>query len=139
MKAFACYWYMAAMFFFSKEAAYHLSELIEDHAFNMYSKFLAKHGDKLKTQPVPDIAHKYYIEDNPFFFDLLCTVKNQDSQGNICARRPKLENLYDVFVIIRDDEKEHWKTLCSLVQYGDMQGIQNEKITGTKPIPLAPA
>jgi len=31
--------------------------------------------------PVPDIARKYYIEDNPFLFDLFCTVKDVDDSG----------------------------------------------------------
>jgi len=133
--AFVYYWYVVAIYAVSKEAAYHLSELIEDHAFNTYNNFLTNHGNRLKTQPVPDIARKYYIEDNPFLFDLFCTVKSKDDEGNFSARRPKLESLYDVFVNIRDDEKEHWKTLCNLVQYGDMQGIENEAVTGTQPMP----
>ena len=59
--------------------------------------------------------------DNPFLFDLFCTVKDKDETGSYSQRRPKLETLYDVFVNVRDDEKEHWKTLCNLVQYDDMQ------------------
>lgn len=59
--------------------------------------------------------------DNPFLFDLFCTVKDKDDTGGYSHRRPKLESLYDVFVNVRDDEKEHWKTLCNLVQYDDMQ------------------
>lgn len=133
--AFFYYWYVVAVYAFSKEAAYHLSELIEDHAFNTYNKFLTEHGDMLKMKPVPKIAVKYYIEDNPFLFDLFCTVKDKGDDGNFSARRPKLESLYDVFVNIRDDEKEHWKTLCNLVQYGDMQGVENKMVVGTKAAP----
>ncbi len=47
--------------------------------------------------------------------------QNQDETGGYSNRRPKLQSLYDVFVNVRDDEKEHWKTLCNLVQYDDMQ------------------
>ena len=131
--AFGYYWYVIAVFFFSPPAAYHLSELIENHAFNTYDKYLTEHEDMLKKLPVPDIAVKYYVEDNPFLFDLFCTVKEADEGGNFSARRPQLESLYDVFVNIRDDEKEHWKTLCNLVQYDDMQGAENSLVQSTKP------
>lgn len=133
--AFGYYWYVTIVYFFSPPVAYHLSELIEDHAFDTYSGYLEKYGEELKKQPVPDIANKYYVEDNPFLFDLFCTVKDKDEEGNFSNRRPKLETLYDVFVNVRDDEKEHWKTLCNLVQYGDMQGVQNKNVIGTKAKP----
>lgn len=130
--AFGYYWYVSAVYSFSEQAAYHLSELIEDHAFNTYNGYLSEHEAMLKSLPVPDIARKYYVEDNPFLFDLFCTVKDRDETGGFSARRPNLENLYDVFVNVRDDEKEHWKTLCNLVQYDDMQGIENKMVVGTK-------
>mmetsp|Transcript_15986 Transcript_15986/g.30142 ORF Transcript_15986/g.30142 Transcript_15986/m.30142 type:complete len:302 (-) Transcript_15986:169-1074(-) len=133
--AFFYYWYVIAVYFFSPPVAYHLSELIEDHAFDTYSGYLENYGDALKKQPVPAIAQKYYVEDNPFLFDLFCTVKNTDENGNFSNRRPQLSSLYDVFVNVRDDEKEHWKTLCNLVQYGDMQGVENKDVVGTKAKP----
>eukprot|EP00543_Licmophora_paradoxa_P011674 CAMPEP_0202473936 /NCGR_PEP_ID=MMETSP1360-20130828/92112_1 /ASSEMBLY_ACC=CAM_ASM_000848 /TAXON_ID=515479 /ORGANISM="Licmophora paradoxa, Strain CCMP2313" /LENGTH=323 /DNA_ID=CAMNT_0049101023 /DNA_START=179 /DNA_END=1150 /DNA_ORIENTATION=+ len=137
--AFFYYWYVIIIYNWSEPAAYHLSELIEDHAFNTYNKYLTEHEDMLKSQPVPDIARKYYVEDNPFLFDLFCTVKDRDEDGNFSARRPELSSLYDVFVNVRDDEKEHWKTLCNLVQYGDMQGVENKLVQGTKPLQEAAA
>ena len=118
----------------SEEAAYHLSELIEDHAFDTYDNFLKNHGERLKQMPVPAIAHKYYVEENPFMFDLFCTVKDEDGNRNFSETRPTLDSLYDVFVNIRDDEREHWKTLCNLVQYGDMQGVSNKLVTSTQPM-----
>jgi len=133
--AFGYYWYVTIVYFFSPAVAYHLSELIEDHAYDTYSGYLRDHGEMLKKQEVPAIANKYYVEDNPFLFDLFCTVKDKDEQGGFSARRPKLDNLYDVFVNIRDDEKEHWKTLCNLVQYGDMQGVENSMVQPTKAMP----
>lgn len=132
--AFFYYWYVVIIYSWSEPAAYHLSELIEDHAFETYSNYLTEHEDMLKSRPVPQIAQKYYVEDNPFLFDLFCTVKDVDEDGNFSARRPQLSSLYDVFVNIRDDEKEHWKTLCNLVQYGDMQGVENKMVEGTKAI-----
>jgi ubiquinol oxidase len=133
--AFFYYWYVVAVYTWSEPAAYHLSELIEDHAFNTYSGYLTEHEEMLKDLPVPAIARKYYEEDNPFLFDLFCTVKDYDDDGGFSTRRPKLESLYDVFTNVRDDEKEHWKTLCNLVQYDDMQGIQNAMVKGTEPAP----
>lgn len=103
--AFGYYWYVIMVYFLSEQAAYHLSELIEDHAFNTYDGFLKNHGDRLKAMPVPKIANKYYEKDNPFLFDLFCTVKEAGTDGTYSARRPKLESLYDVFVNIRDDER----------------------------------
>jgi len=134
--AFGYYWYVIVIYSLSKPAAYHLSELIEDHAFNTYDGYLTEYADKLKSQPAPPIAQKYYVEDNPFLFDLFCTVKDKDEQGVYSARRPTLESLYDVFVNVRDDEREHWKTLCNLVQFDDMQGIENSKVQSTKPKPV---
>ena len=89
----------------------------------------------LKAQPVPAIAMKYYVDDDPYLFDLISTGTTvnqhehththpqQQSQQQSHPRRPKLETLYDVFINVRDDEKEHWKTLCNLVQYGEMEGV----------------
>jgi len=133
--AFGYYWYVVIIYAWNEPAAYHLSELIEDHAYDTYNGFLTNHGEMLKKMPVPAIAQKYYVEDNPFLFDLFCTVKDLDDDGDFSARRPKLESLYDVFVNIRDDEREHWKTLCNLVQYGDMQGVENKAVKGTQPLP----
>jgi len=115
--AFFYYWYVVVIYLWSEPAAYHLSELIEDHAYNTYNKYLTDYEEILRAKPVPEVARKYYEVDNPFLFDLFCTVKEVDEEGNFSARRPTLESLYDVFVNVRNDEKEHWKTLCNLVQY----------------------
>jgi len=57
--AFFYYWYVTVVYAVSEPAAYHLSELIEDHAFNTYNGFLNDYEEKLKGMPVPDIARKY--------------------------------------------------------------------------------
>lgn len=132
--AFGYYWYVATIYFFSEPAAYHLSELIEDHAFNTYNKFVQLNEAKLKEMPVPAIARKYYEEENPFLFDQFCTVKEPASEPFAIANRPKLESLYDVFVNVRNDEREHWKTLCNLVQYDDMKGV-GQQVKSTAPLP----
>lgn len=151
--AFGYYWYVILIYIWNEPAAYHLSELIENHAYDTYSKFVNEYGSLLKTKPVPAIARKYYEEDNPFLFDLFCTVKEKqpiipnntvdggdDNNGGSVdrpvlfhERRPTLNSLYDVFVNIRDDEKEHWKTLCNLVQYDDMNAIDASQVRSTTP------
>ncbi|KAG7341076.1 alternative oxidase-domain containing protein [Nitzschia inconspicua] len=130
--AFVYYWYVIAIFTFNESAAYHLSELIEDHAYNTYNKFLTEHADNLKSKPVPEIARKYYERDNPFLFDLFCTVKSK--AGNDRARPLQLDTLHDVFVNIRDDEREHWRTLTNLVQYNDMNAVDASLVRSTKPV-----
>lgn len=132
--AFGYYWYVTAVYSISEPAAYHLSELIEDHAYDTYNKFLTEHEAALKAQPVPPIARKYYIDDNPYMFDQFCTVKDKDDSGAFSLRRPKLETLYDVFVNVRDDEKEHWKTLCNLVQFDDMNAVDAKNVKSTEPL-----
>jgi hypothetical protein len=63
-------------------------------------------------------------------------LQDKGEDGGYSTRRPKLESLYDVFVNVRDDEKEHWKTLCNLVQYNDMQGVENRAVVGTRARPV---
>ncbi len=43
--------------------AYHLMELIEEHAFETYDAFLQSHGEELRAQPVPAVAKQYYTDD----------------------------------------------------------------------------
>ena len=128
--AFFYFWYVTVVYSFSEPAAYHLSELIEDHAFNTYDGFLRDHGPKLKGMPVPDIARKYYERDDPYLRDQFLTVKETEPK---LTSRPPLESLYDVFVNIRDDEKEHWKTLCNLVQFDDLGGDAAGAPEATRP------
>ena len=47
------------------------------------------------------------LESNDFVFD---------SNSQQIKRRPKIENMYDVFVAIRNDEMEHVKTMNFLQQ-----------------------
>jgi len=56
--AFGYYWYVVGVYTFSEQAAYHLSELIENHAYNTYNQFIETRAEELKQLPVPDIARK---------------------------------------------------------------------------------
>ena len=106
--AFFYYWYVVGVYALSPEAAYHLSELIEDHAFQTYDDFLRRRGAELRGLPVPPVAREYYEADDKFLFDLVtqsCRTDRIDiAEG--CPRRPNLQTLHDVFVCIRNDENE---------------------------------
>ena len=82
--AFAYYWFTCLIYILSPSMAYNLSEQIEEHAYHTYDEFLKKRGVVLSLLNPPPIAINYY--------------------GDV-------ENLYDVFVRVRDDEGDHVKTM----------------------------
>jgi len=137
--AFFYYWFVVLVFSWNEQAAYHLNEIVEDHAYKVYDEFLALHEDELRTLPVPDIARKYYETDyykNPHLFEAFCAV-SKSSEGNggdpRKENRPhELNSLYDVFRNVRDDEKEHWMALCNLVQYDDLSAVEEHKAKSTE-------
>lgn len=102
--ACAFYWYAVAVYACAPRAAYHLSELIEAHAYATYDKYLTANEAALKMAPVPQVARDYY--ESSFFLHLR-------------SRGTNLTSLYDVFTNVRDDEQAHWTTLCALVQFDD--------------------
>ncbi|CAM9475339.1 unnamed protein product, partial [Phaeothamnion confervicola] len=51
------------------KAAYHLNQLVEEHAYATYDAFLESHGEELKTLPAPDVAIRYYTEDGLYLFN----------------------------------------------------------------------
>jgi ubiquinol oxidase len=60
-------------------------------------------------------------------------------------RRPKVDNLYDVFMNIRDDESEHVKTMIALQQpearltfYSPHTVVELMPVNGDKILDLAP-
>jgi ubiquinol oxidase len=107
--AIAYYWVVVPIYMLSPKYAYYLMELIEDHAFHTYDKFLKTHEAELKAQPAPQIAINYYRDGDLYMFEEMQTTGSN-------FRRPKVDNLYDVFVNIRDDEAEHVKTMIALQQ-----------------------
>lgn len=100
-----------------------MSELIEDHAYRTYDAFLTSNEATLKRLPVPAVAIKYYEYENPFLRALFCTATQPDADVRGRRAPKQLQSLYDVLVSVRDDEKEHWMTLCNLVQYDDLKGV----------------
>lgn len=103
--AFVYYWIIVFVYLLAPRQAYHFMQLVEEHAYHTYDTFLKTHEAELKAQPAPQVALNYYRDGDLYLFD-----EFQTSHAP-AARRPKIENLYDVFVAIRDDEMEHVKTM----------------------------
>ncbi|MFK8184945.1 MAG: alternative oxidase [Phormidesmis sp.] len=101
------YWIVIGLYLISPKSAYYFMEKVEQHAFSSYDKFLKENVDLLKSQPAPQIAINYYRDGDLYMFDEFQTAH---ASG---YRRPKIDNLYDVFVAIRDDENEHVKTMVA--------------------------
>jgi len=104
------YWIIILVYMVSSKSAYNFMELVEGHAYASYDKFLNAEAEALKQQPAPDVAIQYYRDGDLYMFD-----EFQTSSANV-FRRPKIDNLYDVFVAIRDDEMEHVKTMVACQQ-----------------------
>jgi ubiquinol oxidase len=105
--AVAYYWVVVPLYMLFPKYAYYLMELIENHAYHTYDGYLKLNEAELKTQPAPQVAINYYRDGDLYMFDETQTTDPE-------FRRPKVDNLYDVFVNIRDDECEHVKTMEAL-------------------------
>lgn len=105
--AFVYYWIIVAVYMLAPRSAYHFMQLVEEHAYHTYDTFLNEYGDELKTLPAPQVAIDYYSSGDLYMFDEFQTTHPPEQ------RRPKMENLYDVFSAIRDDEMEHVKTMVA--------------------------
>ena len=103
------YWILVLMYAVSPSASYALSELIEHHATDTYTVFAEQNKELLKKIPPPLVALNYYKSGDLYLFDQL-----QTEWVGQAPRRPDCNNLYDVFVNIRDDEIEHVKTMHAL-------------------------
>jgi ubiquinol oxidase len=108
--ALVYYWIVVALYLFTPRTAYNFMQLVEEHAHHTYDTFLREHEAQLKAQPAPQVAINYYRDGDLYMFDEFqtCTVPE--------TRRPAVDNLYDVFVNIRDDEGEHVKTMVACQQ-----------------------
>ncbi|VFQ88918.1 unnamed protein product [Cuscuta campestris] len=113
----AIFYYLMTVFMYalSPRMAYHFSECVESHAFETYDKFVKSHGDELRKLPAPEVAVRYYTEGDLYLFDEFQTSRVPNT------RRPKIENLYDVFVNVRDDEAEHCKTMKGCQRHGSIR------------------
>jgi ubiquinol oxidase len=104
------YWIIVLLYLVNPNGAYHFMELVEGHAYHTYDKFLQENEIELRAQPAPPVAVQYYRDGDLYLFDEFQTVVKPGT------RRPPTNNLYDVFVNIRDDEQEHVKTMVACQQ-----------------------
>jgi ubiquinol oxidase len=101
----AYYWIVVPLYMLSPRYAYYLMELIENHAYHTYDDYLNAHEAELKAEPAPQVAINYYRDGDLYMFEEFQTTSDRK------FRRPIIDNLYDVFMNIRDDECEHVKTM----------------------------
>ncbi|WVZ87614.1 hypothetical protein U9M48_034225 [Paspalum notatum var. saurae] len=113
--AFFYYFVTVGMYMLSPRMAYHFSECVERHAYSTYDKFLKLNEEELKRLPAPEAALNYYLNEDLYLFDEFQTARVP------CSRRPKIDNLYDVFVNVRDDEAEHCKTMKACQTPGNLR------------------
>jgi ubiquinol oxidase len=106
--AVAYYWVVVLLYMLLPKYAYYLMELIENHAYHTYDDYLTTHEAALKSQPAPQVAINYYRDGDLYMFEETQFTLDHE------FRRPNVDNLYDVFVNIRDDESEHVKTMEAL-------------------------
>ena len=107
--AFFYYWIVVALYLYNPTFAYNLNQAVEEEAYQTYDNFLTRNEDMLKNQPAPKVARDYYRDGDLYMFDQMHTSNCEE-----VPRRPKCDTLFDVFVAIRDDEKEHVKTMAHL-------------------------
>lgn len=101
------YWIIVALYLMSPRQAYHFMELVEEHAYHTYDTYLKDYEAQLQAQAAPQVAISYYRDGDLYMFDEFQTGRATEK------RRPPVNNLYDVFVNIRDDEAEHVKTMVA--------------------------
>ncbi|MGD1939012.1 MAG: alternative oxidase [Cyanophyceae cyanobacterium] len=104
------YWIVVGLYIVTPKSAYHFMELVEEHAYATYDKFLTENEDALKQQPAPAIAVNYYRDGDLYMFDEFQTGQVPEH------RRPVMDTLFDTFTAIRDDEAEHVKTMVACQQ-----------------------
>lgn len=99
------FWVLLLLFIVNPDLAYNFSELIEAHAVDTYGQFADENEALLKSLPPPMVAAAYYRSGDVYMFDEFQTARKSE------PRRPRCNNLHDVFIAIRDDEGEHVKTM----------------------------
>jgi ubiquinol oxidase len=108
--AIASYWLVVPLYMLLPQYAYYMMELIEQHAYHTYDTYLNAHTEFLKSQPAPQVAVNYYRDGDLYMFEEFQTSPRPK------FRCPNVDNLYDVFINIRDDECEHVKTMIACQQ-----------------------
>jgi ubiquinol oxidase len=126
--AIVYYWIVVPLYMLLPQSAYYMTELIEEHAYQTYDTYLTTHGAELKTQSAPQAAISYYQGSDLYMFDEFQTSVHHE------LRRPRVDNLYDVFINIRDDEGEHVKTMISCQQLHILQTFKSPHGLSSTPV-----
>lgn len=123
--AIVYYIILVALFVASPKLAYNFSELIEAHAVDTYGEFADANEELLKTLPPPFVAVQYYLSGDYYLFDEFQTSQVRTAE----PRKPSCDNLYDVFINIRDDEGEHVKTMAACQDMSIMTDLEVRRET----------
>jgi ubiquinol oxidase len=110
LTALIYYWAIVFLYMLSPRHAYYFSQLVEEHAYHTYDNFVRRNAAKLKQLPAPIVAINYYRNGDLYMFDQFETSRHS------YKHRPTINNLYNVFVCIRDDEAEHVTTMIACQQ-----------------------
>lgn len=115
--AFIYYWILVLVYMVDAKWVYHFMQMVEEHAYKTYDTFLHENEATLKATPAPNVAVSYYRDGDLYRFDEVQMETASTSQ------RPQIENLYDVFVNIRNDETEHIKTMVAFQDAKAQQAV----------------
>ena len=127
--AFFYYWILVAVFMIDPQSAYRFTQLVEEHAYQTYDAFLNQYSESLKGMPAPQVAIDYYLNGDLYMFDEFQTSHPPQE------RRPQIENLYDTFVAIRDDEGEHVKTMKACQEPSAQANFKSPHSLDRQPLP----
>jgi ubiquinol oxidase len=115
--ALGYYGFVILLYLINPVEAYSFNQDVEEHAAATYEEYLTENKAMLEKLPAPQAAIDYYVEGDMYMFD--------EFQTSCEIRRPTIENLYDVFVAIRDDELAHAKTMEMLQTEFDIASIHD--------------
>ena len=90
--AFAYYWFLNAVYLCSPRIAYQFMELLEAHAVDTYTTFVAENRDRLAQLPPPSIARNYYKDGDLYQFDDFQVCPIAPLQGSRLARSPSAQD-----------------------------------------------
>jgi len=117
--AFGYFAMVCVLYLINPVEAYNLNEDVEQHAFETYDAFLKENALVLKSLPAPKAAIEYYVKGDMYMFDAF--------QTGCEIRRPEINNLYDTFAAIRDDEAAHVNTMKQLQTELDVPLVHDEE------------
>lgn len=120
--AFAYYWFLNAVYLCSPRIAYQFMELLEAHAVDTYTTFVAENRDRLAQLPPPSIARNYYKDGDLYQFDDFQVCPIAPLQGSRLARSPSAQ-----------DPRRHLEPLAKLAWFGPCRArAQVSRVPGSR-------